>query len=253
MPDCKNCVSLVNNECIANIEAKSNFGRPVPPPPIGSCTIEITKIYANKIKKGDKVLDIGCGSWSFLRDHCDKVGALYEGIDTQKEYYGVKTVATKIENLADLSYPDNFFDFVIGNQTIEHWGEFGCDTIWGMYQCFRVCKVGGYVFMNAPIHYHGVSEFVNGDFEKINEMFGLFSSTMSIENWGENSYPLERFIAHKNFRKLRNKHAYIIDINAKKDKLLPKISPNKSFIPMKIKRWMNYDLSYLFYLFLKKF
>ena len=252
MPACKDCVSLVNNKCQANFEAKLTFGRPVPAPPIGSCTIEIVKKYTSKINKGSRILDIGCGSWSFIRDYCEEVGAHYEGIDTQTEYYGKKTIATRLENLAKLSFPDNYFDLVIGNQTIEHWGEFGCDTSWGIFQCFRVCKPGGVVMMNAPIHYHGVSEFVNGDFDKIEKMFGLFSNSVNIERWGEDCYPIEKFIAHQNYMKLKNSHAFIIDIQANKDKVLPKVPQNKSFIPIKIKRWMNYDLSYLFYLFKKK-
>jgi SAM-dependent methyltransferase len=247
MPTCLNCSELSDGQCMAYQNAKLEYGRPIPPPPIGACTMAIVRGYTKLIKKGMNVLDIGCGTWPYLRDYCKEVGANYEGIDTQKEYYGVKTIASRIENLSELSYPDDNFDLVIGNQTIEHWAEYGCDTVWGLYQCFRVCKPEGKVLMNAPIHFHGVAPFLPGRFDEIEKLFMTFSETVTIERWGEDPRPFSPFIAHRKYKKLMNSHAFIIDIRAVKDIALPMISGNKR-IPMRLKRWLNYDVSYFLYL-----
>jgi ubiquinone/menaquinone biosynthesis C-methylase UbiE len=253
MPTCLECPSLVNGECKAHSYAKKNFGRVIPAPPIGACTVQIVKNYTNQIKKGMRVLEVGCGTWSYLRDYCIEVGAYYEGIDTQSEYYGKKTIATRIENLSNLSYQDNYFDLVIGNQTIEHWAEFGCDTSWGLYQCFRVCKINGMVMLNAPIHFHGVKCFLNGDFKYINKIFSRFSNSVVIEKWGAEHYPLDKFITYKDYSKLNKSHAYIIDIQATKNIETLKHSNNRAYLPVRLKRWMNYDLYFLIYLLKKKY
>ena len=104
----------------------TELNRPLPPAPLGSCMLPIVESYLAKISSGMRILDIGCGSWSRIKRHCDSVGATYEGIDVLESYFGLPTVATPLENLADLSFPDNTFEVIISNQAMEHWGEFGC-------------------------------------------------------------------------------------------------------------------------------
>ena len=96
-----------------------------------------------------------------------RLAADYEGVDVLESYFGVPTVATRLENLADLTYPENSFDLVISNQSMEHWGEFGCSLHWGLYQCFRVCKLGGSLCLNVPIYFHGTSDFMLGRLNRI--------------------------------------------------------------------------------------
>jgi SAM-dependent methyltransferase len=192
------------------------------------------------------VLEIGCGTWSLLKTICIQAGALYEGIDTQAEYYGKPTIATKIENLQDLSFLDETFDLVIGSQTIEHWAEFGCDTAFGLYQCFRVCKVGGTVIMNAPVHFHGSRPFLMGDFDAIRNLFQTYSNAITIEPWGLESDPIPKFYTYKKYLALSGKHAYIIDIRAVKSSAMVKI-PAIILMPLKLRRWINYPFSFLIY------
>lgn len=100
MPKCSECHMLVENQCFAYFKALETLGRDLPPPPIGACMIPIVENYLLLIKSGMRVLDIGCGSWDLIKSHCEQVGAHYEGVDVQNEYFGKKTVATRIENLA---------------------------------------------------------------------------------------------------------------------------------------------------------
>lgn len=96
MPKCLECRMLVANKCSIYATAKEMLGRDIPPPPLGTCVIPIVEEYLRLITKGMRILDVGCGSWNMIKTHCDSVGAYYEGIDTESEYFGKKTVATRI-------------------------------------------------------------------------------------------------------------------------------------------------------------
>ena len=119
--------------------------------------------------------------WDRIKSHCERVGRRIEAIDIDTEYFGKKTNATRIENLAELSFGDDEFDFVIGNQSMEHWAEHGCTLGFGLYQCFRVCKPGGKVLLNVPIHFHGTSEFMLGKLGRLGRLFARFSNTVRME------------------------------------------------------------------------
>src|SRR3989338_8465112 len=164
MPACLKCRMLVNEQCAAHRQALETFGRPIPGPPIGACAVPIVEDYLSHIKRGMTVLEVGCGSWSPVKSHCVRIGAHYEGIDSQKTYYDKEVVATRIENLSELSYPEDHFDLVIGTQTMEH--------------------------------------------------------------WGRPQDPLPPFYTYRHYWVLKNKAAYILDIQAIKDKPLPRRGSN---------------------------
>ena len=49
----------------------------------------------------------------------------WHGIDVfDTNLRGEKTIATKIASVSNLPYPNNSFDFVLANQSIEHWHEY---------------------------------------------------------------------------------------------------------------------------------
>lgn len=251
MTSCAECRMLVENNCASFQQAEKILGRSMPPPPIGGCEIPIVEDYLRLIQSGMQVLDVGCGSWSLIKDYCEKVGAHYEGIDTESEYFGRKSVATRFENLAELSFPDEMFDLVIGNQTMEHWAEYGCTTQWGLYQCFRVCKPGGKVLLNVPIHFHGTSLFLMGRLDQIKELFSPFSNTVTLYSWGEHSAPIPKYFPHPDYWALRNKPAYNLDIHAVKDKPLPLGYSNTGALSGWIARIAAVPFSYLLYRLLK--
>jgi len=243
---------LVDDQCAAHKIAKETLGRQLPPPPLGACMIPIVEDYLSYISRGMRVLDIGCGSWNRIKSYCNKVGAYYEGIDAQTEYAGNETVATRIENLAELSFTDESFDLVIGNQTMEHWAENGCTLKWGLYQCFRVCKPYGKVLMNVPIHFHGTKTFMMGNMERLYQLFSPFSTQVSFYKWGNPSDPLPRLFPHPGYLPLCNKAAYVLDIQAIKDRPLPKKYSNRGASTGRLAQLFNYPYSYNIYRILQK-
>lgn len=252
MPKCLECRMLLENQCSAYTKARETLGRELSPPPLGACMIPIVEDYLQLIKKGMRVLDIGCGSWELIKVHCDNVGANYEGIDTQNDYFGKKTTATQIENLAELSFPNEHFDLVIGNQTMEHWAENGCSLEWGIFQCFRVCKQHGRVLMNVPIHFHGTRTFMLGELENLQSLFALFSGQVSFHKWGYPSNPIPALFPYPGYSVLRDKPAYILDIQAVKDLPLPSGYDNRGASSGRLAQLLNYPVSYNLYRVLRK-
>jgi SAM-dependent methyltransferase len=250
--DCIDCYKRDGSQCTGYIEFSSTQRRELPPAPFSGCIIPIIEQYKNMIKPGYHVLEIGCGAWSPIKKHCEKIGATYEGIDTEEYYGNEKSVATRIENLTNLSFNDEQFDFVFGNQTMEHWEEYGCDISWGLSQCFRVCKTNGIVAQNVPIHFHGTKYFVNGDLESIRNMFRDFSNTITINSWGMKTNPLPPFFAHPNFLPLRSKSAYALDILAIKNKTPNKLYRKKYRHSGIIARFRSYPFFYFSYLVARK-
>lgn len=243
---------LVNGECEGYHIALATLGRTIPAPPLGGCVIPIVQNYCQMISKGTRVLDIGCGSWSLLKQRCNSVGAHYDGIDVLEEYFGVETVATRIENLAELSFPDDHFDAVIGNQTMEHWGEYGCTLNWGLHQCFRVCKPGGRVCLNVPIYFHGTREFMLGDLDGIRRLFEPFSSETTFEAWGKPCDPLPPVNPFKGYWRHRGKPPYVLDIQAIKNRPLPAGCSNRGAVSGRRAQLQNYPLSYNVYRVLRR-
>lgn len=210
MPECINCKWLKDRQCSAWLADWPD----VPVNHIRACVVAINEEYRHLIKEGMRVLEIGCGTWSPIFDHCQEVGAHWEGIDVSDTYYGKPTIATRIESVEDLSFDNQSFDFVIGNQSIEHWVENGTGMQIGLWQCFRVCKTGGQVIMNLPIHNHGSQIFVEGDLQELRSIFELYAEDVSIETWRKNPAPLqtikllpERFTSGKN-------SMYVVDVRA---------------------------------------
>lgn len=239
---------MIDRSCLAYAEAQTILGRPLPPPPPGACMLPIAEDYLHLIRKDMRVLEIGCGSWKIIKNHCHNVGAMYEGIDTKTEYFGKKTIATRLENLQDLSFPDDYFDLVIGIQTMEHWPEQNCSLLWGLYQCFRVCKPHGRVLLNVPMNFHGSGLFIQGNLKKVVKIIKRFSSQVHVEKWGVPSEPLQPFFNSPDW--IRNKQpAYIVDIQAVKDKNLPAHCRNLTYQGRLeiIRLTQIYGLSYFFH------
>lgn len=75
-----------------------------------------------KIKKGSKVLDIGCGIGSLVLAF-NKLGYDATGIDINSEAIKKSVCAEKCFHVVDssrLNYPDNYFDLVVSREVIEH-------------------------------------------------------------------------------------------------------------------------------------
>src|SRR5512137_1179260 len=109
-----------------------------------------------RLKPGDNVLEVGCGTGSLTLAAKRLVGPSGEvvGIDIASEMVAVATrkaarksvVATfQVGNIADLAFPENRFDVVLCSFMIYHMPE---DVrLRGLAEVHRVLKPGGHLFI----------------------------------------------------------------------------------------------------------
>lgn len=208
MPDCRECRWLVDDEC----RRGPSHG------PLRSCLQAIVDEYCQLVSEGKRVLEIGCGAWSPVRDRCEEVGAVWEGIDVNDTHMGRPTIATKIASVADIPFGDAEFDLVVANQSMEHWREYSVPLERGLYEAFRVTRIGGQVLLNVPIHLHGAPMFVKGEIQKIRQAIEAFSPDVHLETWRARPAPLPPLRPHLplyvGHPRLWRKSAHILDIRA---------------------------------------
>jgi 2-polyprenyl-3-methyl-5-hydroxy-6-metoxy-1,4-benzoquinol methylase len=107
-------------------------------------------ILEEKIKKGSKILDIGCASGIFL-NKCDKFGLKTYGLDYSSELLKKAKKVTKAKlycgSAEDLSvYKSNYFDVLTGFDVIEHLSSpfnFACEA-------YRVLNPKGKIILTTP-------------------------------------------------------------------------------------------------------
>lgn len=117
----------------------------------------ITEIYfprsviREEIKKGAKVLDIGCATGYFLQ-LCDEKGLQTFGIDISDAFLkSAKKITTAQLKKHDLNkglklYKNNTFDLITIFDVIEH-----LDSPFNfLKECFRITKKGGKVVITTP-------------------------------------------------------------------------------------------------------
>lgn len=148
-----------------------------------------------RIPPNSSVLEIGCGSWGFVRDLVEERGAVWQGIEpASHDSSGNPSIATKQGVVDRIPYPDNTFDFIISNQSIEHWHEFQSSFASGIAEIWRVLKEGGTTSLNFPLWFHGHPIFKTG---KMGSILGLLPSpywhNQEIEIWRNGSAPLPEY------------------------------------------------------------
>ena len=130
--------------------------------------------FLQRLPSGSSVLEIGCGVTSYVKDNLNQ--STWFGVDVFKfNQNGVPTIATDIASVENLPYEGNKFDYVLSNQSIEHWEEYSVATIDAIDEIFRTLKIKGKVILNFPIQLHGKKEFVKPDFDYIDSLFSGYS------------------------------------------------------------------------------
>ena len=120
-----------------------------------------------QLKPTDKILEIGCGAASYLRDHIPG-GATWDGIDVyEKDSRGRKCIATRLGSVHCIPFENDVFDVVLSNQSIEHWFEYDVELEQGLSEIARVLRVDGRAYLNFPFYLHGHPLFVTGDLDGI--------------------------------------------------------------------------------------
>jgi len=121
------------------------------------------------LKAGTKVLEIGCGTSSWLRDNLPD-GVQWEAIDVfEKDFKGLACIATRLGSVHEIPFANDMFDLVFSNQSIEHWHEYGVSIPAGLGEIARVLKVNGAAHINFPIYLHGHPIFLKGNIGKLLE------------------------------------------------------------------------------------
>ena len=110
------------------------------------------KLLSERIKSGDRVIDVGCGNGRFL-DALAKKGIDYTGVDNQEAFLEVarkKYPKHKFEkaDLLDLPFPDGEFDVVVLIAVLQHIPskEYRAQAI---ENASRVLKKGGLLLMTS--------------------------------------------------------------------------------------------------------
>lgn len=149
--------------------------------------------FINKINSSSKILEIGCGCNSYLKNIMTNKEN-WHGIDIQKiDSRGRKSIASKIGSVQSIPYSDQYFDYVISNQSIEHWHEYGVNIDDGINEINRVLKKNGELIINFPFFLHGHPDFVRGNIKKIKNFFSIF-------NWEINSIIFYYDSNNKNYK-----------------------------------------------------
>ncbi len=84
---------------------------------------------------------------------------------------GRPCIATHKASVHQMPFENEVFDFVIANQSIEHWSEYGVSVEAGLLEVSRVLTHGGKININFPFFLHGDPLFMCG---KIDEIIALF-------------------------------------------------------------------------------
>lgn len=119
--------------------------------------------FLKKVKPHYKILEIGCGCSSFIRDNMVNKKN-WSGIDVYDfDSRGRPCIATHKASVHNTPFSNNSFDYVISNQSIEHWSEYGVKLAAGLCEIWRVLKVNGQAYLNFPFYLHGDPLFVQGN------------------------------------------------------------------------------------------
>lgn len=109
------------------------------------------KMLGNHLRSGMSALELGCGTGYFTRELA-RCGADVLAVDVSPELLEIarascaaKNVRYEIQNACELSYPDAFFDSVVGSSVLHH-----LDIKEALKEIYRVLKDGGTIYFTEP-------------------------------------------------------------------------------------------------------
>jgi SAM-dependent methyltransferase len=112
--------------------------------------INLFDTISNYVKPDDFVLDIGCATGGFLKHLHSKTYRNLYGIDFSEPYIEESSKFSGIHfkkgSAESIPFEDNFFDFIVSDQVVEHL--FDPNNIF--IEAKRVLKKGGYFCVSVP-------------------------------------------------------------------------------------------------------
>ena len=215
-------------------------------------------------KRNTKVLEIGCGWYSFLKSNCKKQ-IFYDGLETEhyaNKFINKKKIFTLIGTVTNIPNKNEEYDLVLANQSIEHWHEYN-DTIKdGLLEINRVLKLNGILAINFPFFLHGHKNFIQGNLDlilseidfkywKLNNIKFYYSSSIpNYKGWKKAGFP--NFFVKKIHKSTET--SFCVSIDLKKIKSYSIKSSNRKVSKKKIssfKRNIQYGLIVFVYRFLR--
>ncbi|MBN2413509.1 class I SAM-dependent methyltransferase [candidate division KSB1 bacterium] len=110
-------------------------------------------IYAKKLtklKKSGRFLDVGCATGFFINAIKNNSSWNVHGVDFSRDAveFAQKQLNLDVKrgNLQDVSFPDQYFDYIHINNVLEH----VLDPLSLLKECKRIIKSGGYFFLSVP-------------------------------------------------------------------------------------------------------
>jgi len=132
-------------------------------------------LYSKYIKKGDWILDIGCGAAPMSLYAANK-GAVVKGVELSERAISENRKAAEYLNLTNLSFEcedfmaycdDSVYDIIMLTEVLEHLP----DDKFSLKKICQLMKPGGYLLMsvpsvNAPLHKRYVRKFGKDPFDE---------------------------------------------------------------------------------------
>ena len=167
--------------------------------PLRKCAAAAIEAHLNDCK-GMQVLEIGYGRWMLARNLIRRSGGKWSGIDPgQPPEKRAGLGRGGHGQAADIPFPDDSFDMVIGIQTFEHLGQrYGgrepSEYAACMVEIQRVLKPGGRLYLDSPMHFHGHEMFIMGDVPRIQNVLEEAGwKDIVVECWRREYAPLEKY------------------------------------------------------------
>lgn len=147
-----------------------------------------------------RVLEIGCGEYSYGKAIVESRGGAWVGIDPRSGKGRKKSIRTCYGHAASIPFEDNSFDAVFGVQCFEHFEDKQpdlpepSDYAACLREVWRVLKPSGLVYFDAPVHLHGHEMLIVGDVARVRALWSpLLWSNAVFETWRLDHAPLPRY------------------------------------------------------------
>lgn len=111
---------------------------------------ELKKCYQSRVPEGGSVVDVGCFGFTQYK-YCTnelRLNFVHSGVD----YNNLANIPTDFDfrqadlNQEKIPFDSRSFDLVVCSHVIEHI----VDPIVFFQECMRICKPGGYIYIEAP-------------------------------------------------------------------------------------------------------